>query len=194
MQKKAKTFSYTAQRGSYLSIVGVLLFLFIVESSVLELCALSFVPMFWLRFSIIGVSIGLHLFLAIRMLSPIWTRHSLTDTHLNLRYGFTFKVDIPLTSICSAQETRKHVSVLEPLNAYYKANEQSLIVCFSDQGTVLLTLHWPLELKINGRMLTVITILLNVDQRDDLLAALNERINSVIKDPETKDDLTEPVH
>ncbi len=196
MQEAIKTFSYTAQRGSYLNIVGVFIFLLIVEGGAIELPIALFVSILWLKLAMLAVTIGLYLYIIMLLLFPLWTKHHLTATHFHLRYGLSLNVSIPRSAISNVQAIRKSSSRIQPISARYEAHSQRIVACFSDQGMVMLTLNQPLALRLGLQTRTTTHILLNVDQRDGLLNALTAAQTSIADVPTTgrTTSMSEPTH
>ncbi|MBV9616516.1 MAG: ABC transporter ATP-binding protein [Ktedonobacteraceae bacterium] len=173
MQKTTKTFTYTAQRTSYLAVVGTFGFLFLVEGSVIVLLIFIFAHNALLKFALLGAYLCLLLYIFSRLLAPLWTKHRLTATHLQLHYGFACNVSIPRTAIASAQTVYERMTMFESSMARYDAKKQRMAACFSERGQVLLHLTQPLPLKIGRKTHIANSILINVDERDDFLAALD---------------------
>lgn len=172
MQEATKTFTYTAQRGSYLTVVGTLGFMMLVESSFAVLLIIIFVHNILFKFALLGAYICFLLYLFSWLLAPLWTKHRLTATHLHLHYGLAFNVSILRSSIVSAQSVRERVTAFESATARYDAKKHRIVACFSEQGQVLLHLVQPLPFKIRRATHTTSTLLINVDQRVALLDAL----------------------
>ena len=173
MQETTKTFSYTAQRSSYLTIIGTFGFMIVLESCVTLLMISIFVHNVPLKFALSGAFICFVLYLFGRLLAPLWTKHRLTTTHLQLHYGSTFDASIPRDCIASAQPAREKVTAFESGSARFDAKKQRIVACFSEQGQVLLHLKQPLSFKIGRKIYTTSTLLVNVDQRDLFLAAFS---------------------
>ncbi len=171
MQEATKTFTYTAQRSSYLTIVGTFGFLFLVEGSATVLLIFIFVHSNLFRFALLGAYICLLLYIFSRLLAPLWTKHRLTATHLRLHYGSAFNASIPRDCIASVQPGRERMTMFEPSTARYDVKRQRLVACFSERGQVLLHLTQPLPFKIGRKIHITSTLLVNVDQRDLFLAA-----------------------
>lgn len=174
MQEAVKTFQYTAQRGAYLSLVGVFIFICIVEGGATVLLEALLVHLLWLKLTILILTIVSYPYVLIVMLAPLWTRHRLTGTHLQLRYALSLHVNIPLDEISDAQAMRKVVSRIQPFSASYEAKRQRIVACFSDKNLVLLTLAHPMNLKVGWRKRQTTNILLNLDQRDNFLDTLTK--------------------
>jgi ABC-type multidrug transport system ATPase subunit len=174
MQEAEKTFTYTAQRRAYLSFVGSFGFMLLAESSVFVLLISIFVHNNLLKFGLLSAyaCFLLYLFFA-RLLAPLWTKHRLTLTFLHLHYGHGFKVSIPCTSISSALPVRERLTMFEPASARYDATKQRIIASFSEHGQILLRLAQPIALKMGHTTHMTESILINVDQRDTFLAALD---------------------
>lgn len=172
MQETVKQFSYTAKRNSYVNIAGVFIFLILVEGGAIELLVTLLVPLLWLKTVLLLLTVGLHLYVCLMLLLPFWTKHSLTEKQLHLHYGLSLNAHIPLTAICSVQAVNERVSPMQSIGVKYDVAKQCITVCFSDQGMLLLTLHPSLMLKVGFLKRTTTSILLNVDQRNEFLNAL----------------------
>jgi hypothetical protein len=173
MQDAVKPFRYSARRGSYLGIVSAIIFLFVVEGGITELLIELFIPISWLKLTIMVVTIGQYLYILIIVLLPLWTKHRLTDTHLYLHYGLALNVGIPRVAIRSVQAVDKISSRIQAASARYDVKRQRIVACISEHGMVLLTLNQPIILKLSLRKRTTTNILFNVDQRDELLHTLS---------------------
>src|SRR5215472_16440995 len=134
MQEALQTFRYTTQRSSFLNIISVFTFLLVVEGGSTELLIALFVPLLWLKLIIVAVITGLYFFILILLLSPLWTKHHLTATHLHLRYGLWLNVALPREVISNVQAVHKSSGRTQPMGARYEAKSQRIVACFSDQG------------------------------------------------------------
>lgn len=173
MATGSKTFTYTAQRGAYLSIVAAFTFLIIVEGGVLALLIVVFAPAGPIRLALLGTLIGLYLLLFAVMLAPLVTRHGLDASHLHLRYGFDIRADVPRTAIVAVEPAHEKVTTWQAMRAQYGAGRQRINAAFSEQGQVLLRLDQPRPYRVGlfgGG--PAAEILINLDDRDAFLAAL----------------------
>jgi ABC-2 type transport system ATP-binding protein len=173
MKAPATTFTYTAQRGAYITSVSVLVSLCLLEGSLLILLLFLFIHNSLLKFAIPGIVAALYLLFIGVLLAPIWTRHRLSATHLHLHYGHGLNVKIPRAAFISAQPVHQKLAMFEPLRARYDAKKARLAIVFSEQGQVLLHLDKPHAYKIGRSIVMVETILINVDAREEFLTALN---------------------
>jgi hypothetical protein len=150
-----------------------LIFLFIhtnVHTNVLKLFLLALVAA--LYFLLIGL-----------WLLPLWTKHRLTETHLSLHYGLALKVNIPRSAIIAVQPVREQLTMLEPLMARYDAKKGRIVAAAADQGQVLLHLDKPHALKVGRSTVLADTLLINVDTRNEFLAALGPRGAATVASP-----------
>ncbi len=172
MSNAIQTFSYTAQRTTYLTTAGALLFLMTIESSVVALLVIVLIHIVILKFVLLLALICFLAFIVTRLLAPLRTKHALSDTHLSLHYGATFKASIPLHDIIDAQAIREQATMFQPMTVQFDAKKQRIIASFSEQGQVLLRLNKPHTFKVNGKTVFTDTLLINVDKRDEFLQAL----------------------
>jgi hypothetical protein len=186
MQEAGETFGYSAQRSSYVNMIGVFVFLLIVEGGATELLITLFVPILWLKLTIEVVTVVLSVYTIVVLLCPLWTKHRLTSTHLSVRYSFMLHVDVPLAAISNMQAVRKTPSTIQAVSARYEAKQQRIVACFSQQGMVLLTLHRPIAVKLGLKTRTTTNILLNVDRRDEFLVALAATQGALLEVPMTE--------
>lgn len=172
MKEPAQIFTYSAKPGAYLTTVCTLAFLFLTDVGLLVFLIFLFIHSNVLKLVLLALVAALY-FSAIGLwLLPLWTKHRLTETHLSLHYGRAFKVNIPRTAIAAAQPTRERLTMLEPLAARYDANKGRIVASSSDQGQVLLRLDKPHALKVGRSSVLADTVLINVDERLEFLAAL----------------------
>jgi ABC-2 type transport system ATP-binding protein len=172
MTSTGEQFSYTGSKGSFLKAIspflilvlmegglGLLLILLLVKSPLrpglaIAWCALMLIP-------VLGV-----------LLRPFWTRHRLTPSTLELRYGAN-RLDVPREAIVAARPVAERLAH-QRLRIDHDPRRERLIACFSEAGQILLELDEPREL--GGRLRyrgPVRQVLINVDRPDDLLAALD---------------------
>jgi ABC-2 type transport system ATP-binding protein len=173
MQQPVKTFPYTARRGPYLAVAGTLGFLLLIEGSIIVFIILIFAHAFLLKLILSSALASFYLFfIPGRLFAPLWTRHRLSATHLQLRYGFALNVAIPRSALASAQAVHERLTAFQPMSAQYDNKRRRIVTSFSEQGQVLLGLAQPMSIKVGRSMHQVETILINVDQRDEFLKAL----------------------
>ena len=178
MSSKGERYSYTAQRDSFLTVVLALLFLLLVETGLWVLLVGALVHND-------GVRLALHLGMAALtvaslalLLAPVFTAHHLSATHLTLRYGM-FTARLPRSAIASADPARHAVDAFQSLAPRFDAKERRVMIAFSESGEVILRLREPYPMRVGRREQTVTSVLLNVDRRDDLLAALATDVSQV---------------
>lgn len=172
MNNAIQTFSYTAQRTTYLTTAGALLFLMTIESCVVALLVIVLIHIVILKFVLLLALICFLAFIVTRLLAPLRTKHALSDTRLSLHYGATFKASIPLHDIIDAQAIREQATMFQPMTAQFDTKKQRIIASFSEQGQVVLRLNKPHSFKVNGKTVLTDTLLINVDKRDEFLQTL----------------------
>jgi ABC-2 type transport system ATP-binding protein len=179
MKNVSRAFSYTALRGSYISIVSALLFIVMVEGGVIALLIARLIPNELIKLVLSCLLAALYLFISSKLLAPLWTKHRLDARSLELHYGFDFKADVPRNTIIAAQQVRERVAL--PV-ARYEAEKKRLVAAFSEQGQVLLRLDQPYPFRMGFFSRTLANqILINVDQREEFLAVLNLATTSAEK-------------
>jgi ABC-2 type transport system ATP-binding protein len=170
MQNTAQTFTYTAQRGSYIATVSALLFIMIGEVGLIAVLLIRYLSIDVLKWALVFAFVALYNFIAAKLLAPLWTRHRLTSTHLILRFGLDVSASIPRDTIVEARPVRERVVL--PM-ARYEQEQQRINIAFSEQGQVLLHLKSARTFRMGLRgTVTTEIILFNVDHRDELLSAL----------------------
>lgn len=168
-------FTYTAKRAAYFSTIAALLFIMLAEGSLTTYVITLFIHNGWFKLLPIGAVAILYTYICIALLAPSFTRHRLSGTHLWLRYGFTLNMHVPLAEIVTAEPVHEQLNMLQPLRATHDAKKQRIVAAFSDHGQVLIRLQAPRMFKFGRTNVPVQTILLNVDQRDEFLAALRNK-------------------
>src|SRR5437660_1521907 len=133
-----KVWTYSAQRGSYISTVSALLFLMSGEVGLISLLIVRFLPIEVVKWLVVGGLVTLYLLIASKFLAPLWTKHYLTGTHLVLRYGLDFSESIALEAIASAEPARERVVLPQ---AGYETEKHRINIAFSERGQVLLRLN-----------------------------------------------------
>ena len=188
-QLNGQIFTYQAERRSYLSIVAVWLVLLGIEGSIVVALIALLVHMLWLKYLLLGVfALFLCLLIFKFLLSALWTSHRLTDTHLILHYGMD-TIEVPISAIKSARPVQERLQAFQPLRGTLDARQQRLTMAFSEHGQVLLLLDQQYSFRMNGTQGMVERILLNVDQRDLLLAALKASVLAPAKSAQSSDAL-----
>jgi hypothetical protein len=172
MRDDGERFSYTAQRDAYLTVVGALLLLLVVETGLWVLLVGALIHNG-------GVRLALHLLMAaatvaslVALLAPAFTAHHLSATQFTLRYGF-FTARLPRAAIAQAEPARTQVDAFQSLLPRYDEKRRRLVIAFSDTGQVEMRLREPYPMRVGRRERLVESLLLNVDRRDALLAALD---------------------
>ena len=172
MNTSVQTFSYTAQRTSYFATAGALLFLMSIESSVVALLAIVLIHVVVLKFALLFVLVCFLAFIIVRLVAPLRTQHSLTQTHLSLRYSSAFKADIARSDVIDVQAVHEQLTMFQPLAPQYEEKKHRIVISFSGQGQVLLHLNKLHMFKVDNKTHFVDTLLINVDKRDEFLQAL----------------------
>ena len=166
-----RIFSYTAQRASALSTLFALLFIMAGESILIVILIAIFLHVFILKLVLIGLLLALELFIALNLLSPLWTKHRLNATTLRLYFGMGFRAYIPRSAIVSIKPVRERAVIAAPR---YEKDKQRIIAAMSEHGQVLLHLDQPYPFRVGLSRVQADSILFNVDDRDALIIALEE--------------------
>jgi uncharacterized membrane protein YfcA len=88
MKNTSRAFSYTALRGSYISIVSALLFIVMVEGGVIALLIAGLIPNELIKLVLLCLLAALYLFVSNKLLAPLWTKHRLNTRSLELHFGY----------------------------------------------------------------------------------------------------------
>ncbi len=172
MRDEGERFTYTAQRESYLVMVGALIFLLVVETGLWVLLVGALVHNGTVQLTLHVLMAVATLLCLVWLLAPAFTAHHLSATDLTLRYGF-FTVRLPRAVIASATAQRGVSHEAQPLLPRYDEKQRRVMLSFSDAGQVVLLMREPYPVRMGRREQWIESVLLNVDRRDDLLAALN---------------------
>lgn len=167
-----QTFSYTAQRKSYLTTLAAFMLSMSVETGLLTLVVFAAIHIPLLKIALLIAVISLFVFLVFTLSRPLWTKHRLTATHFELRYG-SVRLDIPREAIVSAKSVRERLNMFQPMKARVDTKRRQLMAAFSEEGQVLLTLDKLLPIRIGRETLHINRILINADAADVLLTILN---------------------
>lgn len=174
MQQKdvPQLFSYTSRRDAFQGIIGVFSFLLLLETLVFALI-IFIIHNDIVRFLLICGWLGLSLYTLFGfLLAPLRTKHQLTDTQFVVHYGLD-KLVIPRNAIVAAQPLHEKLELFQNVRAQNQKNKQRIVACFSEHGQVLLQLDQLHTFKVDNVSQPVARILVNVDDRDGLLRALN---------------------
>jgi len=168
----ARTFTYAAQKSSYLSILGAFLFLTLSEGILIVFLVLHFIPIILLQ-TLILVIIGCFLAAIFgKLLYPLWTCHRLSSTELELHYGLDFHARLPLALLVSAQAVEGKPGFFSVPG--YDSAKQRISLAFSNRGQVLLRLEHPLAFRLGLRSACLADqLLISLDDRKAFLAALD---------------------
>lgn len=167
----ARTFSYTAQRGQYLSIWGAFLFLSLSEGMLIVFLILHFIPTTLLQTLILALFGCFLVGMFGKLLCPLWTRHRLSATELELHYGLDIHIKLQCAQLASAQAVQEKTGSFAVPR--YDATGQRLSLAFSGNGQVLLGLKQPAMLRLRLHAYLTTQILINLDDREAFLAALD---------------------
>lgn len=173
MQDAHRTFSYTARRNAFLTVVGTFGFAVLLECAVYVLIIALAVHNLPLKLVLLGGFAGVTLWLIFGvLLAPLWTKHELSATQLTLRYGRRWRAVIPRAAILSVTPVHEQLTPFQTAGVQYAARQQRITACFSQQGQLLLRLREPLSLKVGRNARPTRTILFNVDEPEAFLQAL----------------------
>ena len=174
MEEDNQIFTYTADRASHTGLAVGFTAIIIFEAAGLEVLVAFLVSILWLKLTLLAIMLSSHIYILVWLFAPLRTKHSLTATHLKLRYGLYLKIDLPRAEIAAAQGWHKPVKPVEVIQPQYIKTRQRIVAIFSGQGQVLLHLKKPTLLRI-GLFKKGLTseILINVDRRAEFLQALN---------------------
>src|SRR3954469_15149804 len=106
MNEAGEKFTYTAKRGDYLSIVVAFGVLVVLEAIGFDLLIALLVEG-WLKWVLLVLALGLHVFVMFMFVAPLLTSHRLTATHLKLRYSYMFRADVPRKVLTAAEPVRE---------------------------------------------------------------------------------------
>jgi len=84
MKNVSRAFSYTALRSSYISIVSALLFIVMVEGGVIALLIARLITNELIKLVLLCLLAALFLLISSKLLAPLWTKHRLNATSLEL--------------------------------------------------------------------------------------------------------------
>ena len=172
MKGPGEVFSYTAKKGEYLSMAIAFVMLIILEAIGFDLL-IALLVHGWLKFVLLGIIVFLHIFAIILLFAPLFTKHRLSDTHLQLRYSFLFKANLARSNIVAAEPVKEKLDSALNLAPFYHRDRQRLNLPFSTEGQVLLHLEKPQTLRYGlYKKGKAGQILFNVDHRDLFLQAL----------------------
>jgi ABC-2 type transport system ATP-binding protein len=171
-------FTYQAHKRSYLNAVTVWLVLVGIEGSILIALIALLIHLLWLKLLfLLALVLFLYLLIFRIILSALWTKHCLTATHLILHYGLG-RIEVPRDAIKSARPAHERLQGQQPLRGTLDTRRQRITMVFSEDGQILLTLNEACPFRLNRTEGKVRYILFNVDQRDELLAALHVSVSA----------------
>src|SRR2546426_4361455 len=130
MKNASKTFTYTAQPGSYISTVCALLFIMMAEGGLIAFLIARFVPNELIKLALLIALSAMFLNIGSKLLAPLWTKHRLNEASLQLYYGLEFKGDVPRDAIIAARQVRERVAF--PM-VRYEAEKGRIVAVFSEQ-------------------------------------------------------------
>ena len=170
MADRGRIWTYTERKGRFLLAALPFFSLALIETAVMAL-VLGLFAHGSRRIVLLAACGALLPVLAWFLSGSLRTRHRLTSTHLDLRFG-PARVELPLAEIVAARPVRIPLSLVQPLRAEVEPRRQRLVMALSDQGQVLLTLAQPRQIAVGRTAGEVREVLLNVDRPEELLAAL----------------------
>ncbi len=171
---RTRSFGYTARRGPYKILAAILGTLVFADGVAVDLLVSVLIDQPEMRALALGLhtfSFILHALLLGFLLSPLWTKHRLTRTDLDLHYSVA-RVRLPRQAIVTVRPVQEMTRLLAPVSVYVEPSTRGLVMAFSDLGQVELTLDRPYRVRLYHRHYTIDHILLTVDNRDAFLAAL----------------------
>ena len=170
---QSQFFPYAEERAGFLGLLIGISGLSFIELIFFGLLFRAFIKNITTVWIIVGVLAVLYIWLVLRMMTVLDTQHELTETELKLRYGAGFKCDIPRALLVSASTCEAEVGLLIG-RARFDEEKQQVNIAFSPKGQLLLTLHKPILCQLSHvKQRMVESVLLNVDEPDKLLTALN---------------------
>jgi ABC-2 type transport system ATP-binding protein len=185
VKDKARHFTYTAQATEATMMIAALVMVIVVEGACYT-AALLFLIHGLARGICVGVALTVNVLGLLAVLSPLFSRHTLTDHNLTLHLGLSFKAVIPREEIASAKSSNMTLPGIPGRVAYDEAQDM-LVASMSSQGLIFMQLvrprvfkRWPRLKCETGR------ILFNVDEPEAFLQALGERPPETAKPAEAK--------
>lgn len=182
--QKTATFTYTAERQSYVAIASAFVGLLLIESGMTALLVAALVHVALVRVLVHAALAVLTVAAAAMLLAPLVTRHRLTPTHLHLQYGLDVRAAVPRDAIAAAEAWHEPVAMMQPFRAQFDEAQGGLLAAFSERGQILLRLRAPVTVRVARRQVAVDTVLINADRRDELLDAVRPmRIGGATSQP-----------
>ncbi len=173
-----QSFTYTKQRQDCYRFVSIFSSILLFEACIWIVLILLLVPNLLVKLGILAAIILLNLFTIFGfMLMPLWTKHTVTPSKVILRYGYTV-LEIPRQNVLKAQVLKEHLLRPYLVRMEYEVMKQRLVATFSAHGLVLLQLDGLHPFQVNRRQVQARQILLNLDQPEQFLAALNSDLRS----------------
>ncbi len=170
MADQGQTFTYTGRKGRFWRAALPFLSLALIETAVAALVVVLLAHG-TLRIVLLTVWGAILPGMAWFLTGPLRTHHRLTPTHLSLRFGPT-RLDLPRGEIAAVRPVEVPLGLVQPLRAEVEPRKHRLVAAFSEEGQLLLTLAEPRQVAAGRRSGEVTEILINVDRREELLAAL----------------------
>jgi len=170
MADQGQTFTYTGRKGRFWKAALPFFSLALIESAVAAL-VIVLLAHGTLRIALLAAWGAILPWMAWFLTRPLRTRHRLTPTHLNLRFGPT-RLDLPRGEIAAARPVKVPLGLVRPLRAEVEPRRHRLVAAFAEEGQILLTLAEPRQVTAGRRSSEVSEVLINVDRREELLAAL----------------------
>lgn len=183
-------YPYTAQRGTFLSVLSTLGFLILVEGGVCVVLIVLLIHNVLIQCLFLAAMVAFVGYFFIRFLSVLRTQHQLTATQLHLHYGFAFQAVIPRTALGSVQSVHERLTMFQPLQPEYQADKCRAVLCFSEQGQLLLQLNTPVQIKFGRTLHSVEKLLINVDDPNEFIGALG--LSVIVSPSHTNTPLVAP--
>ncbi|GCF07084.1 ABC transporter ATP-binding protein [Dictyobacter arantiisoli] len=172
-ENRKQIFTYTRHRQDCYRFVGTFSAVLLFEAGVWIVLILFLVSNQLLKLMLLAVIILLNLFTVFGfILMPLWTKHTVTSAKIILRYGYSV-LEIPHQNILKAQPVTERLLRPYLVRMEYEVMKQRLVATFSAQKLVLLQLDGPHSFRVNRKQLQARQILINLDQPEQFLAALD---------------------
>ncbi|HZS94286.1 MAG TPA: hypothetical protein VFA78_05780 [Chloroflexota bacterium] len=169
-----ESFSYTADRGQYITIVVVFVVIVLIEGFAIDALVVFLVHNTVVKAVVIAVVTLVHVTILAFFSAPLRTRHRVGSDRLQVRYGID-RLDIPREIIAEAIPVREPLGPFDPVRAQYQPDKERISAAFSERGEVLIRLTEPRTFRLNRSGKPVTAVLINVDDRDRFLTVLLEQ-------------------
>ncbi len=165
-----KRLAYSPGRALVLSRLVLFAFAFILVGLLLA------VAPFFPPLSVASVLVLLALATLLFAVSPLLTQHWLTRSRLILRQGWYFRIIVPFSEIVSLAAADDTATLRVPLGIHRPLGQATLYVTGGRSGLVVVRLDRPRRFW-SSFGLEAVEIVFDVDDRDGLLRAYEERRN-----------------